>query len=275
VIKTINRIIIISIALLLLFPLIWMVIGSFKSAITAMEMPPTLIPRNPTIQNYVKLFEWPVFLWMRNSFIVAAVGSFLATTFSIISGYAFAKKQIPFKEIIFMMLLVAMMVPMHSRMIPLYLMIRKMGLMDSLAGMIIPGLTSPMFIFFYRQFLKSFPDELLDIAEMDGAGEICKLINIVIPLSIAPAAAMFILGFMGGWGALMWQLIIARSENVFTLPVGIIKIMQSADIYFMTGMKNYGLENACATFAFLPPLIVFIVFQKHFLSNIFSGATKG
>jgi len=272
--KTINQIIIILLALLLLFPIIWMISGSFKSALGAVAMPPTLLPRKPTIDNYITLFKWPVLRWTFNSFIVSAVGAFGATSFSILSGYAFAKKQIPYKETIFMLFLASLMVPMQSKMIPLFLMIKKMGLYDTLAGMVIPGLASPVYIFFYRQFLKSFPNDLLDIAEIDGAGEITKLIKIVIPLSMAPAAAMFLIGFIGGWNALMWQLIIAQSEDIYTLPVGILKIVTSAEILFKSGLEHYGLKNACATFAFMPPLIIFAVFQKHFLKNIFSGATK-
>ena len=273
-IRTINRITIILLSLLLLFPVIWMITGSFKSVLGAVAMPPTLIPRKPTLENYAILLEYPVFRWAVNSFIVSGFGAFGATVFSILSGYAFAKKKIPYKEIIFVMLLASIMVPMQSKMIPLFLMIKTMGLVDTLPGMIIPGLTSPVYIFFFRQFLKSFPDDLLDSAEIDGAGEFTKIIHVVVPLSMAPAAAMFIIGFIGGWNALMWQLIIARSEEIYTLPVGIIKLIQSFDIFYLSGIEHYGLKNACATFAFAPPLIVFIIFQKHFMKNIFSGATK-
>ncbi len=273
-IKTINRTIIIILAVLLLFPIVWMISGSFKSAVLAVEMPPKLIPREPTFDNYITLFKKPVFRWAFNSFIVSGAGALGATTFSILSGYAFAKKRIPFKEIIFMMILASMMVPMHCKIIPLFIMIQKMGLYNSLAGMIIPGLASPVYIFFFRQFLKSFPDEILDMAEIDGAGEWYKLVRIVIPLSMVPAAAMFLIGFIGGWNAIMWQLIIARSEEIYTLPVGIMKLMKSVEMIYIAGMQNYGLQNAAATTAFLPPVIIFIIFQKHFLNNIFAGAAK-
>jgi ABC-type glycerol-3-phosphate transport system permease component len=195
------------------------------------------------------------------------------------AAYGFEKKQWKGKEIVFWPFLVSMMLPSHITLIPAYLLIRKMGLYDSLWALIIPGGASAFFIFFYRQYLKTFPDEFLYVAEIDGAGELRKFFQILLPLTKPALATIAILTFMGAWQNFLWPLILLPSEEKKTLIVGIAEVVaresQMAAIkHERLGIINYGLISAGATIAFVPMLIIFSVFQKWFIRSIYSGGLK-
>ncbi len=270
--KYFNLVVVILIALLLIFPLWWMITGSFRLAIGAVKI--EIIPTQPTIRNYVRLFRHPVVIWTFNSFIVAIICSIVSTLINTMAGYAFAKKSIPLKEPLFIMFLVSMMIPGQLGFIPLFLLIKKVGLFNTRAAMIIPGLASAFYIFFLRQYLKDFPNDLLWTAEIDGCGEIRKFLNVIIPLSKPALGICFTMTFLGNWGNFFWQLIVATKDTVKTLPVGIAQMVLSEQNYMEFGLPDFGIQMAGATYSFISMLIVFIFFQKQFVQNIFAGSIK-
>ena len=272
-IKYFNLVIVVLIALLLMFPLWWMITGSFRLAIGAVKI--EIIPTQPTLRNYVRLLRHPVLFWTFNSFVVALITSIVSTLINTMAGYAFAKKSIPLKEPLFIMFLAVMMIPAQISFIPLFLLIKKVGLFNTRAAMIIPGLASAFYIFFLRQYLKDFPNDLLWTADIDGCGEIRKFLNVILPLSKPALAVCFTMTFMGQWNNFFFQLIIATRDSVKTLPVGIAQMVLSEQNYMEFGLPDFGIQMAGATYSFLPMLLVFIVFQKQFVTGLFSGALKG
>jgi multiple sugar transport system permease protein len=251
-----------------------MLSGSFKPATRAIMMPPEIIPRHLTFENYIYLFEEPVVIWIFNSFVVAILGVIGAMLINTMAGYAFAKKKIPAKEIIFWCFVASMMIPGQINFIPLFLLIKKIGLYNTRAAMIIPGLSSAFFIFFLRQYLKDFPNDLLWTAEIDGCSELGKFFRVVIPLSKPGIAVMATMAFIGHWMNFFWQLVIVNKDSMKTLPVGVATLVLSEKLYMKYGVPNYGLSTAGATMSFLPLFIVFILFQKYFQQGIFEGALK-
>ena len=278
--KYVMRGIVIIFALVLTFPIAWMISGSFKSAKESQAIPPTLLPPNPTLYNYDLIFEfYPILRWTFNSLLVCVVVTVNTVLINTAAAYGFEKKKWRWKEIVFWPFLISMMLPGQITLIPAYLLIRAMGLYDNLLALIVPSMVSAFMIFFYRQYLKTFPDEILYVAEIDGAGEIRKYFQILLPLTKPALATMAILTFMGSWQNFLWPLILLPSEENKTLIVGIAEIVaaesqMAAVKHARMGIVNYGLISAGATIAFVPMLIIFAICNRHFIKSLYSGGLK-
>ncbi|MDQ7027091.1 MAG: carbohydrate ABC transporter permease [Anaerolineae bacterium] len=263
--------IVIFLAILLFLPIFWMIVGSFKIQRVALAYPPEFIPRHPTIENWTRLLvDRPSLRWLLNSFIVAggiAVVSVITSTFA---GYAFGKKEFPGRTLIFWSILMTMMLPRQIYMIPLFVLMKDLGWFNSYQGMIAPYIVYPFGIFLMRQFMQSIPDELLEAGTIDGASELQLFWNIVLPLSRPAVGAIAIFAFMAGWNDYLWQLVIATKEEWLTLPVGVAKLTASG-----VGSIDIGVGMAGATFAFIPMLLIFLLFQQYFIKGITVGALKG
>ena len=272
--KYIGYTIVILVAVILLIPLAWMVFGSFQSTIELMKMPPTLISGNMNFDNYKDLFEYPAWRWLRNSITVSLCSVLLTIPINIMAGYAFAKKRFRGKEILFNMFLFTMIIPSQITLIPSFLLMRSFGLYNSLLAMWLPSGVSVFMLFFFRQFLSSIPNDYLDIATIDGCGEIRKFTNIIIPLAAPAIVTMALIGFVGQWGNFLWQFIIISREKLYTLPVGIVQLLIHKAVTDAS-IPHYGISFAAATFAFLPILIVFIAGNRFYMKGLFSGGMKG
>lgn len=274
----ISKSIVIILSIILLIPLIWMISGSFKSPSEAIKVPPSLIPAKPTIENFQLLFKYPALAWIKNSFIVCISVTFLLVLFNTATGYGFAKKKFRGENLIFWMFLVCMMIPGQIKFIPLYLMIWKFGLYDRLLGLIIPFMVSPFWIFFYRQYLKRFPDEMLQAAEIDGAGELRKFFQIILPLSKPAVTTIALITFISTWNSFLWQIILISTEKKKTLIVGVAEIVwaesTASALINRLNYPNYGLICAGALTLFIPLFFIFILFHRKFASEIFSGGFK-
>ncbi|HPC78131.1 MAG TPA: carbohydrate ABC transporter permease, partial [bacterium] len=176
-------------------------------------------------------------------------------------GYVFAKFNFWGKEVIFMMILSTMMIPFAVTMIPLYLIISKLGWINSHLALIIPGLYSTFGIFLMRQFMSSIPNELREAAIVDGCGEFRTFWSIILPQCKPVLAALGIFTFMWNWDNFLWPLIVLNNEDKFTLPVGL-------SMFSQQWWTNYGLVMAGATISVIPVLIVFFIFQKQFIQGI-------
>ena len=263
--------VVVFVAIILLMPIIWMILGSFKIQRVALAYPPEFIPSNPVMDNWERLLVGkPSLRWMLNSFIVAGGIALFGVITSTCAGYAFGKKQFPGRTILFWMILMTMMLPRQIYMIPLFVLMRNLGWFDSYQGMIAPYLVYPFGIFLMRQFMQSIPDELLEAGKMDGANELQLFWSIVIPLSRPAIGAIAIFAFMAGWNDYLWQLVVSTKEQWFTLPVGVSKLTASG-----VGSIDVGVGMAGATFAFIPMLLIFLLFQNYFIKGITVGALKG
>ena len=249
--------------LLLVGPFVWMVLGSLKTTGELRQVPPTLLPQNPTLANYAELFDRLSFArFFFNSAIVAAAVTAGNVVFCSMLGYALAKLQFPGKRILFALVLGTLMVPGIVTFMPLFVLVANLGLVNTHAGLILPFLVGAFGVFLMRQFISGIPDELLDAARVDGAGEHYIFWRIVMPLCGPAVATLSILTFLGSWNSFLWPLVVATSEEMYTLPVAI--------ALFATGQQetNIALLMAGSVVVILPVLIVFIVLQRYFTQGI-------
>lgn len=263
--------IVLALAIILLIPIVWMLLGSFKIQRVALAYPPELIPSNPVLDNWERLLiNRPSMRWLLNSFVVAGGIAFFGVITSTCAGYAFGKKQFPGRTICFWLILMTMMLPRQIYMIPLFVLMKNFGWFNSYQGMVAPYLVYPFGVFLMRQYMQSIPDELLEAAKMDGASEIQLFRHIILPLSRPAIGAIAIFAFMAGWNDYLWQLVMATDELWLTLPVGVAKLTASG-----VGSIDIGVGMAGATFAFIPMLLIFLLFQNYFIKGITVGALKG
>ncbi|UOQ43999.1 carbohydrate ABC transporter permease [Halobacillus salinarum] len=253
--------------LLVSLPFIWMILSSFKNEREVLSIPPTLIPKNPTIHHYFELFQNLNFdVYLINTLIIV-VFSMFGLLLNTMAGYGFGKFQFRGKEIWFGIVLMTMMIPGQVAMIPTYLILNKMGLTNTMAGIILPGLIAAFNIFLIRQFMETIPDDLIEAARLDGAGEFYIFFKLILPLSKPVLAVQVILTFIASWNSFLWPLIIANDESLYTLSVGL-ALLQDQNV------TNYGLQMAGATFMVIPILIIFIIFQKYIVEGFNMSGIK-
>jgi len=263
--------ILIPASLIALLPFAWMVLSSFKTLKEIRQIPPTFVPQEFTLDNYVKVLDdpdLPLGIFYRNSAIIAVANVIQVLFTSSLFGYIFAKFEFKGKKALFWFLLSLMMIPHQMTMIPGYLILAKLGLINNPLGLIIPAAIDAFGIFLFRQFALSIPNELLDAARVDGAGEFYIYRRIVLP-QLGPALATFgMLTFMFNWNAYLWPLIVLTEKNVRTLPI------------ILTWFSNQQVDKTNLTMAasvlvILPVLFVFLLVQKWIVEGITLSGLKG
>ncbi|MEO6114594.1 MAG: carbohydrate ABC transporter permease [Sphingomicrobium sp.] len=257
------------VALLVLMPLIWMVSVSFMAPGEAAAFPPPLFPANPTLENYRTLFSsYGIGRYLINSLIVSSLATLLALLFVVPAGYAFAKLRFSGRDAVFQALVAAMVVPGQIGMLPLFLELKAMGLVNSYAGALVPWLAGIFGIFLVRQFCLSIPTELLEAARIDGANEGLILRRIVLPAlkPVLITLALFI--FLGSWNDFMWPLIILADQDLYTLPVALAALSREH-------VQDNELMMAGSVVTVLPVLILFLALQRHYLDGLLAGSVKG
>ncbi len=243
-------------AVLTAFPFFWMLATSLKPLIEAYNYPPTVLPTAPTLGSYKSLFnDFEFGRYLFNTIVVVLIG-FVGMFFMAMAGYAFAKFRFRGKGFLFIVVLSTMMVPIQVTMIPTYLILNSVQLTNTLVGIALPTLVSAYNIFLFRQFMTTIPDELLEAARLDGAGELRILISIVLPLSKPILAVGGVLTFISGWNSFIWPLIIANDQDNYTLSVGISLLNKQLLI-------NPPLQMAGASLMVIPIMVVFVLFQRY------------
>ena len=250
-------------------PFVWMILGSFKPQGELLRVPPTWWPESPTLENYRSLFSKENFLrYFFNSTVVAVIITVANVTFCSMVGYALAKLRFRGKKLVFALVMGTLMVPGMVTFVPLFVLVANLGLVDTYPGLILPFLVTPFGVFLMRQFIIELPDDLLDAGRIDGAGELRIFRQIILPLCGPGLATLGILTFLGSWNNFLWPLVVAQTQEHYTLPVAL--------ALFSTGQNqtNYGLLLAGATVVVLPILIVFLVFQRRFIEGIATTGIK-
>lgn len=251
-----------------LFPFLWMAASSFKEPKDLFDL--SLIPSSATWNNYGDLFDKAPFgRWFANTAGVAVVSTISVLIFDTIVGYVLAKFVFPGRTIIFIFIISTLMVPTEMLIIPWYLLASKLGLSDTYAGLLLPGLISAFGIFLMRQFMESLPSELLDAARIDGLNEWRVFTSIAVPLMKPALATLAILSFISSWNQFIWPFIVLQTENKYTLPVGM--------VYFSSELKdNSGwiLIMTAATVSILPLITIFLIFQKRIIQGIALSGMK-
>lgn len=257
-------------SVLFVFPLYWMLTGSFKTQVAIWAIPPQWFPSQFRLLNYEHIFTTtPALKWLFNSVFTSLATVVFVVIFSAMAGYAYAKKRFPGDKILFMVVIATMMMPTQVTLVPLYIVCRQLGLVNSYLGVILPAIAFPFGVFIVRQFAKSIPDELIESARIDGAGEIRLFGAIVLPLLLPALGALSIFAFMHTWNDYLWQLIILQSKEKLTLPLGI------STITYSENNTNYGYAMAGASVAAVPMIIFFLLLQRSFIKGITLGSVKG
>jgi multiple sugar transport system permease protein len=256
-------------AVLTLLPLFWMAAASFMQPGEANTLPPPLLPRAPTVQNYVELFTR---LDMLRSFANSAVVTVLATVLSVLvtslAGYAFAKLPFRGRDRLFGGLAAALVVPAQVSMLPLFLLLRELGLVNTYAGVLVPYIASIYGIFLIRQYTLSVPDELLDAARVDGAGELTVFRVVALPVIRPILITLAAFTFLSAWNDFMWPLIILSDGSMYTLPVALANLVGEH-------VQDTELMMAGSVVTILPALAIFLVFQRTYVHGIMEGGLKG
>ncbi|QAS53605.1 carbohydrate ABC transporter permease [Halobacillus litoralis] len=248
-------------------PFLWMISSSFKPESEVLSIPPTIIPDNPTIENYINLFTNMNFaVYLKNTLIIVLF-SFLGLLFNAMAGYGFAKYEFKGREKVFYIVLATMMIPGQVTMIPVYLLLNAMGLTNTMTGIVLPGLAVAFSIFLFRQFMTTVPDDLIEAARLDGAGEFYIFFRLVMPIAKPIFAVQGILTFIAGWNSFLWPLIIANDESLYTLSVGL-SLLQGQYA------NNFALQMAGAAFMVVPIIIIFSFFQKYIVEGFTMSGIK-
>ncbi|MDZ5449385.1 carbohydrate ABC transporter permease [Labrys sp. ZIDIC5] len=253
-------------ALMTVFPLVWMLVVSFKPP--AEVFLPDLVPQRPTIGNYLYvLTEIPFLRYLLNSFLVSAVVTIVALFFHSMAGYALARLTFPGRDAIFLAMFSTFLVSLPVIIVPLFILVRAMGMLNSYAGLIVPSIFNAFGIFLLRQYYLSLPRELEEAALIDGAGRWRIYWSIVLPLSRPILAALAILFFLANWNAFLWPLTVASDSSLWVVQVAIANFRSQ-----YAGAWNYVM--AASTIVALPMLILFAVFQRQITESIKTSGLK-
>lgn len=250
-------------------PLLWMLSVSFMPQGQASSFPPQLLPRGPTLGAYRQLFALEgMGRSFFNSMLLATLATLLSLSFNVTAGYAFAKLRFRGRDRIFQALLGALVIPGQVAMIPLFLMLKYMGLVNTYAGVLVPSFASVFAIFLVRQYALSIPDELLEAARIDGAGELRTFVSIVLP-GLAPIlVTLAVFSFLGSWNDFLWPLIMLSNEELQTLPVTVASLSREHPF-------DQELMMAGSVITLLPVLVVFLILQRHYMQGLMAGSVKG
>ena len=256
-------------ALVTLTPLLWMVSASFMSPGESNSFPPRLLPQVPTLQNYVDLFtRLNLARYLLNSTLVAVSATLISLIINSMAGYAFAKLRFAGRERVFHILLAALVIPGQVGMLPLFLLLKSMGLVNTMAGVVVPFMAGIFGIFMVRQYAMSIPDDLLDAARVDGAGEYRILWNIVIPVIQPILVTLAVFTFLSAWNDFMWPLIVLTDGHLHTLPVALASLSREH-------VQDNELMMAGSVVTVLPVLLLFLSMQRYYLQGLLMGSVKG
>lgn len=256
------------ISLLFIVPFYWMLVSSFKPSGEIFADSLSLLPKNPTLANYIGLLSKGFPRWYLNSVIFCLGYVGLGVLVNSAGGFVFAKYDFRFKNVLFLCVVLAQMLPIHMQLIPLFIMLSKFGVLNTYHGLIIPMLADPIALFFMRQNMMSIQDDLLNVARIDGASEFQLYYRIALPLSKPALAAVSVLLALFAWNDLLWPLIVMRTNDMFTLTVGLSTLVGSY-------RPQWGLLMAGSTAAMIPVLAFFFRMQDGFISGLTAGSIKG
>ena len=254
---------------LVLFPLFWMLSVSFMQPGEANNLPPPMLPLHPTLANYRELFAHAgMGRYFANSLIISTSITLLSLACNTLAGYAFAKLRFAGREKMFGALIGALVVPAQVAMLPLFLLMKELHLVDSYAGVVAPALASVFGIFLVRQYARGIPGELLEAARVDGAGELRIFVQVVLPLLKPILVTLAVFTFLVAWNDFMWPLIVLTGQQHYTLPVGLASLSREH-------VQDFELMMAGAVITVVPVLALFLALQRYYIRGLLLGSVKG
>ena len=264
-----SQAILVLVAAVTVIPVIWMVLSSLKANDTIFAVPMRWLPTSLNWNNYFDAFEVAPFgRYFLNSAIVAVAVTTSTVFFGAMAGYGFSKFRFPGRNLVFGLILSTFMIPFPVIMIPLFVLMRNFGWVNTYWGLIVPGALTGFAVFMMRQFIQALPGEIIDAARIDGAGEVRIFLTIVLPLARPALATLGILTFLDSWNNLLWPLIVIQSDDMETIPLGLTKF---STLY----SSNYSQMLAMAVIASLPVLAVFVVGRRQIINSLMLSGIKG
>lgn len=256
-------------ALLALLPMVWMVSASLMPSGEASAFPPHFFPTSITFSHYLDLFtRLNLGRYLFNSTFIAVVVTVASLAINSMAGYAFAKLRFRGRERLFRVLSAALVLPVQVAMLPLFLLLKNLGMINTYWGVIIPGLSSIFGIFLVRQYALSIPEEMLDAARVDGASELRIFWSIVVPGIVPILATLSIWTFLATWNDFMWPLIVLSDESRYTLPVALANLAGEH-------VQDTELMMAGSVITVIPVLLVFLFLQRYYIQGVMAGSVKG
>ena len=260
----------ILISIFMILPFVWMLSTSFKLPADIFGYPPKIIPENPTLDNYRFIFqEKNLTRVLINTIVVSGLSTLLSLFFTSLGGYGFAKFEFPGKKLLFALLLATMIIPGAVMMVPSFVIMRNLGWVDTFWPLVVPGAANAFGIFFFRQYISSINDELMDAARIDGASEFRIFGSIIAPIIAPGLTSLGLIFFMGSWNNYLGPLIYLKSPANWTITLAINALIGGA------GLTYWGPQMAMSVISLLPLLVIFLIFQRQFVEGITAGAVKG
>jgi len=256
-------------ALLTLGPLLWMLSVSFMSRGEASSFPPPFLPHDASLASYAELFtRVGMGRAFANSLFLATTATLLSLLFNVAAGYGFAKLRFAGRDRIFKALMGALVIPAQVAMIPLFLLLKTIGLVNTYMGVLIPSMANVFGIFLVRQYAMSIPDEMLEAARIDGAGELRIFRSVVLPTLGPILVTLAIFTFLGSWNDFLWPLIVLTDDSHHTLPVALASLTREH-------AQDSELMMAGSVLTVLPVLALFLVLQRYYIQGLLAGSVKG
>jgi len=266
IVRGVQMLVTLILALMTVFPLFWMISTAFKQPADVFSM--SLVPEAPTLQNFVYVFTEVNFLrYLFNTLVVSASVTLIALLFHSMSGYALARLRFPGREVIFMTMFSTFLVSLPVIIVPLFILVRTLGMLNSYAGLIIPSIFNAFGIFLLRQYYLSIPRELEEAAVIDGAGYWRIYWSLILPLSRPLLSSLAILFFLTNWNAFLWPLTITNNQDLWMVQVGIAAFKGQ-----YSASWNYIM--AASTVVAAPTLILFLIFQRQIMDSIKTSGLK-
>jgi multiple sugar transport system permease protein len=256
-------------AILCLLPFIWMISASLMANGHSNVYPPRFLPDKVTFIQYKNLFaRLNIVKYFFNSLVVSVGVTLVSLFINSMAGYAFAKYKFAGEKNLFKLLLSFMIVPAQVTMLPLFLMLKYMGLINTYLAVIIPGMASVFGIFLIRQYLLAIPDSLIEAAKIDGASDFQIYFTLILPLAKPILITLAIFTFMGTWNDFLWPLIVMTNDSMYTLPVALANLMGEHN-------QDTELMMAGSVVTIIPVILVFLSLQKYYIEGIMLGGIKG
>ena len=247
---------------IMIFPFIWMILSAFKSPADVYTYPPKWLPSQWNLDNFKKVFEMiPFWTYYGNSILTSVIQTFLQIAISVLAAYALTKLRFPGRNFVYRFLQSSMFVPTVVTIIPTFLIISKMGLVDTYAGIILPQIMAAFTTMLIMSFFVSVPNELLEAARIDGCGYMGCLFKVMLPSSVSGITTAALFSFLGHWKAYQWPLIVTNSTKLRTLPIGLKYLVQESS-------SEYQIMMAAALMAVVPVLIVYSIYEKQLVKSI-------
>jgi sn-glycerol 3-phosphate transport system permease protein len=253
-----------------LIPVFWMLSASLKTLQEIYTFPPQWIPATPKWSNYVEAwYAAPFGRFYINTIITTFFGVAAEVILGTLTAYAFVYLPFPGKNLLFLILLAALMIPIHVTILPNYLTVARLGWLNTYQGIIVPGASVAFGTFLLRQHFLTLPQEILEAARIEGASHLQLLTRIVLPLSQTSLVTVSLIALVNKWNDFLWPLIVTNQSRMRVLPVGL------SYLYQQEGTNQWGIIMAATIFVVLPILVIFILAQRHIISGLTAGATKG